>query len=724
MKKLFRRAKPYSIEICIFFVFVLLSVVVTYPLVFRMSTGLYGGFIKAGYFSNDAKGGLYCLWWVKCVWQHHFMPKFMSYICSPFGVNLIQGPAEPGLHFPTFVLLTLTNEIFSHNFFVVLSFPLSAVMMYCLAYYLTKNKLGSSISGVIYAFSSYHILQSYCHLGLAMIQWIPLYILFLFRFDERRTYRSALWCALTFALVTLSAYYYGYFMLIFTIAFLLFKLVFEYITQRRSSILDYPTLKLSVFTILVAFLLIVPFLLNIFIFGHPRFAPQLRAYVLSNLAFFGTRWWSYLLPSFENPIFGRSVENFLYSQLSGNVAEQILYLGYVPLALAALALFVWKKRRKEAWDRSKESPFDGRADFAIPFFIFAGLVGVVWSAPPYITLASLEIPMPSSFMHGIVPVFGSYGRFGILTILSLGVLTAFGLKYLLENVSSLRKQVLVTCLVGALILIEIINIPPFKTVDVSASTTPKVYGWLSSQSGDFSIAEYPFLAKSDPRQYDYLFYQRVHEKKMVNAINSDDEVINRASSYLGNVADPNVPPILSYLGVKYVIVHTDLYRGNEGGIPRIRSGQGLVFVKSFPGALVYEVKAKPQKILWLRYKNFYSSETWEDGREWNWASSSEAEVVAVNYTGRELPCDIRFLAASLGKSRNLRALLNGKEIKKVIVAPVPDVTEVILRDVKLQSGENSIMLYADLPVEKIDAYLHNGDVREATFAVSDFGTGN
>ena len=184
--------KKYRSEILVFSFFVLLAIVATYPLIFRMKSYLYG-------LGGDAFGAVWKFWWLKYARLNHISSGICTFIASPFGANFSPPPRR-------ILLSSFPNEIFAFNFFILVSFFLSAIIVYYLVYYFTKNKLASIVSGVIYTLCPYHFAHSVCHLPLANIQWMPLYALTLFKLDEEWSCKWAFLTALAFSLGFLFEY--------------------------------------------------------------------------------------------------------------------------------------------------------------------------------------------------------------------------------------------------------------------------------------------------------------------------------------------------------------------------------------------------------------------------------------------------------------------------------------------------------------------------------------
>lgn len=738
-QRFLEKLKTYHFEIILFFFFLLLTVILTYPLVFNFRSSIYG-------YPGDPFGGIWSIWWLKYAWQKGISPSFSPLIAAPFGATLGQ------VRFLVwdYLLLPLSllfGEVFAYNFFIFVSFPLSGITMYFLAYYLTKNKLAAVVSGLIYTFSPYHLIRGLTHLTLTNIQWLPLYFLALLKLREERSYRSAIFVGLAFSLVFLFDYYYGYFTVFFTLLFLLFSLgydlrrsfKFQTVSAKLQNSFFNPnvlvtksltSLKLSFVSILAAIFVIIPFFYPVFK-NVSSSEPQAFARYFPELFVYSARPWDYLLPSIDNPFFGKYVFGFLSARLhSSNFFEQTLYLGYLPLLLAFFAVMVKSVERKIKIDEE-------RSAFATRFFLLAALGAALFSAPPLIELGRLRVPMISYYAYSLFSMFRVYARFGIFAILSISVLAGIGFKYLFDFARHVRRQVAIFLVVVTLILVEFINVPPFRTTDVSAKAVPQVYEWLASQKGSFIVAEYPVVSYIEFPNYDYLFYQRIHQKRLLNGALPGTRA-DRMRENLFDITNPGVPSLLRYLGVKYVIIHGDKYREglvpkklkryyggeyglinqikyNRGRIPQVKSPD-LKLRKIFGSDFVYEVDAPPPLLVILWSDNFGALEDW-GGANWRWMKN-KGQLEVKNLSNKVLRAKLTFKAASFYRQRKLRIVMGDKVLREAIVAPnFPK--KFFLKDVVFKPGINKIVFHSKPGPDKIDILLRNFDMRLVTVAFSD-----
>jgi len=605
--------KKYYKIIISFFSFAILTIIFTYPVIFKMSTGVYGPF-----YGTDNRGTICELWWLKYAWLNHIQPNFTTMLVYPFGADIATVKGAPLNMFVYKWLTILTNEIFVYNFILLLGFLLSAVFTYYLVYFLTKNRTVSFISGIIFAFCPYHFNKAWEHFGLAQTFWVPLYSLALLKLWKKPVFKNSLLVAVVFSLMLAFDLNYAYIMSVFTLGFIIFILFY-----KKSSLRFIKMFGLSVFIgSLINFSFIYPIFKTIFFIPKADLdLTTAHVYVRSFHYLFthSARPLSYLLPSSAHPVFGNFTKSMFGSIFYGrNSIEQTLYLGWIPLILSFIAFRTWKRKRLNAQNLKLDTRYsttEGSSeyyrripntntdnnDFMISFFIFTAILGFIFSMPPYINLGLFKVYFPSFFMYKFLPAYRSYARFGILVIFAVSILAGFGLKYILQKIKTPGKRVVFASFITCFILFEFLNIPPFHVTDLS--NPPKVYEWVSGQKGDFAIAEYPFGEEGmgeAQMDYDFLFYQRIHQKPLINgaSIGSKGYEVRKK---IANLKNPATPGILKYLGAKYVIVHLDKYKGYRsaeviGGAPDFKKQKGLKLIKKFGDAEVYVITAKAVEV--------------------------------------------------------------------------------------------------------------------------------
>ncbi|MFA5145040.1 MAG: hypothetical protein WC723_03430 [Candidatus Omnitrophota bacterium] len=380
---------------------------------------------------------------------------------------------------------------------------------------------------------------------------MPLFVFMLLKLNEKRNIKYTILLTISFILVANFDYYYAYFMFLASILFM----VYIFLRERSKSI---ALIKLLILAFVCALLFILPGIFSILMmfFSHSvEKTIVIKGYVrpFEDLFSQSARPLSYFLPATVHPVFGKFTEQFIGSSLYGiSFTEHTLYLGWVPMILAFVAVRRWRRDRKvQGQSPSGTVPSES---FYIGFFIFLTILAWLFSQPPWWKIGTIKIFMPSYFMYKILPMFRAYCRFGIVLMLAVAVLAGFGLKFILERFKSYKSRISITVLACGLVLFEFWNWPPYKVIDVSK--VPAVYYWLEGQHKDVIIAEYP-LDINGPNEM-YKFYQTVHEKRMINGTIPGTEA-NRTAKTLANLSQKQTTAKLKEWGVSYVLVHKDGY---------------------------------------------------------------------------------------------------------------------------------------------------------------------
>ena len=582
----------------VFLGFTLAAIVLTYPLFFKIGSYIAG-------FSSTDEISVWYFWWLKYAYVHKIAVSFSHLAGAPFGMDLsaVERLYPVCIEMRKLLVIPL-NEIAAWNFEILSGFILSAFFVYLTMWYLLKERTVAFFSGVIFAFCPYHFARAWQHIGFSHTEWLALFIFSILRLKSSINKWNIGLSFLSLYLVFSFDLYYAYFSLIVALIAIIYMLLKE---RNKSFKFIFWITIVSLANLAILANSLIPIMGTIKKAASPSAWGFVRPF--DDLFSQSVKYLSYFLPATVHPIFGKFTESFIGTEWYGDsLTEHTLYLGWVPLILAFVALRRWRRNRKSPSHQVTKSP-GSNEDFYIGFFVFLAVAAWLFSQPPWWDIFGFKIYMPSFFMYKILPMFRAYCRFGIVVMLAVAVLAGFGLKFILERFKSQKTKVVVTALFYGLVLFEFWNWPPYKVIDLSR--VPAVYYWIKEQPKDIVIADYP-LDTDSPNEL-YKFFQTVHEKKIINGTIPGTHA-NKVAQEIRRLSEPKTASILKWMGVKYVVVHkddylkTDLIEDKED-MERIPQNQGLKFVKSFPpqecpdpnlmcvqktGAIdVYEVIAPP-----------------------------------------------------------------------------------------------------------------------------------
>jgi hypothetical protein len=525
----------------IFIIYACASLFLTWPLILNLNTDLFGDF-------GDTRGMIWGIWA-----DIHGLRRSetIDLIAAPFGLDNVHLLRQPVFEALLIYPANIFGEVTGYNLLVIMSFPMTAFAAYYFLNYLFQNKLAAFFGGLIFGFCPGAVMQAVGgHLTFTFNIFIPLFFLALFYNRDKRSLQSAFLVGLSYALLTLNSLYIGYFAVF--IAF--FFIIFDYISLQARNIKQFHLnyLKSAGF----ATLIIVPSQYRVIIHQLTTTSIALiktgRIREFENLITFSARPWDYLIPAIDHPVLGRFIMNFSRNNLHGsNLFEQTLYFGFVPLLLCLTGLILYSKINSNPSNRCY-----------FLFFTLGALWMIILSAPSLVSIGTLQIPTVSYFMYKIAPMFRVYARFGILVNFFIACASAVVLSELSQRMSTVRYYLLLSVLLPVLIF-EYWSIPPHYARSIDPP--PAVYQWLAKEPGDFIVAEYPMMKSDEAAFYTYLFWQRIHKKRMVNGASPDNEKAWDFYHRVNDLSDPETPRLLKDVGVKYIIVHNKMYW--EGEIP-------------------------------------------------------------------------------------------------------------------------------------------------------------
>jgi hypothetical protein len=493
----------------------------------------------------------------------------------------------------TFFLALFTNEVMGYNCFIIISLIMSAFIHYIYLLNLIRCKFSSFIGGIIFGFAPAVIMQAMGgHLIFVFNIFIPLFYFSLFYNRKIRNLVSASYVGLSFAGITLTSLYFGYFCIYIGLFFVAFDFLTCGAENRTKIVLTY------LFSAVIAALLILPcvyldILLQINTSSNVLLQNgQIRD--LNELMVYSARLIEYFIPSIDHPLIGTLFETFVKRNLHGsNVPEQTLFLGYVPLGLFTTGLILVARKKLIKIHRTY-----------FLFFAFGFLLTLFLSLPPIISLGQIKVPTISFFAYKIAPMFRVYSRFGILVNFFMSCAVTVVLAHLKSNMP-VKKYFILIGLLTPLLLFEYWSISPNQIYNISK--IPTVYKWLATEKEDFLIAEYPMMSANEVSFSNYLFWQRVHKKKMVNGASPGSTESWKFFQQVNDISNPVTLKLLASVGVKYVLIHKKVYIDgpisppikryfnetiasatyNEGKVPPLPLG--LKLAKSFGDDLVFTI---------------------------------------------------------------------------------------------------------------------------------------
>lgn len=632
-------------------IFVLLTFVLTYPLILNL-----------GHKVRDKGDSLLNTWimaWnIRKITHLDFKGFFEANIFYPSPRTLAYSEfliPQSLLGLP--VLLISGNPILAHNLVLLLAFITSGFAMFLLANYLTKNFMAGIIAGVIFAFSPF-MMAHLPQIQVLSAGGIPLTFLFLHRYFGSHSSRDFSLFALFFILQALANGYYALYLTLFAGLFMLYQIFRHKLWFNRRF-----WLKISTFILLVAVTIGPFFYQYIWLRSEMGFSREIGFYA---------RPANFLATAKINRLYGRLTQRFWSPEGELYPGAVAFLLG---LAGLIFGVKIKKKRRESIQSQRPLHRFRKLKIFfniliviwlgLIIYVIFFGgftlyigkclIVRVHRLTRPLLTLGILlilrvliqrpaKINYPKFVCQGNEVVFiytaililaflfslgpkGPYiilykyfpgfdglrviSRFHILTMFSLAMLAAWGIKEIRQRFKGYTFT-LVASLAFGLILAEYFSGPlPLVKVPVKEEI-PEVYRWLATHKEEnFAILELPLprpMHSPCPLDCPRLYYSTYHWKNLVNGFSGYlsplyEELVNR---WYKNPIKQNIQDIKA-LGIRYLIIHLNQFKEEDLNAlleELTRLEPELHHVKSFGTVEVFEFaqyNVLPGRDLFKRY---------------------------------------------------------------------------------------------------------------------------
>lgn len=404
--------------------------------------------------------------------------------------------------FTPYVLLTLVlGKIIAYNGLFLLSYLLSAIGMYLLAFYFTKNRSAAFLAGLIYAFAPFHYYQSVAvHLGTMHQEWLPFFALYLFRFFERFEFRYFFGTAIFGALIAIAEHQ----LLAFTVLFIVTFLVFQIWTNPSF-------LKNKNFWISAGGSLALGSILLFGMFGYLLDIATSGNNYLNAGENAANRYSMHLLDPFAPPAFHAlwpRVGAFLQRILVGSEGRGSYFLGYSVLFVIGYLVFISLRRFRE-----KRFPVS-RTDSIMLFWAGTTVLFFVFSLGTAFTLFGQTIPLPYAIIYKYLPFYENIrttGRYFVYALLGSVLLFAYGFDLLTATYREKRR--LLILLFAGLILMEF-WVGPIRTMAIEHSS---FFERLARDSERYSLIEIPGSTSYEFASYS-LYTDTIHRKTVVNGI--------------------------------------------------------------------------------------------------------------------------------------------------------------------------------------------------------------
>lgn len=485
----------------------LIAAALTFPLVFRMGSSVYGPYDHA---TTDLFSSIYLyFWWIKqAIVTMHISPFVNPLLAAPFAAKMTF-PNFTGLpHLPVSLMF---GAVFSRNVAILFNLIVAGTGMFLLVRHLTGRALAAFVAGVIFAFCPNMMVRSYTTFDSTQVQWIPLYTLYVIRFLDRPGWRNAILAGVFLVCFILFSFpYYLVYLPVHTTVLLAVygahrwrtggKPFGAFIRDLAGSAARRHWLQ-AAGVIGVAFVIFVGYYFTI-VGGESTMS--LRAKTTEQLEALALVPTDYLMPHPMSTFFAGDVKQIYWDadRPGKDPNSFVAYVGYTALLLAALGM-VAGRRRSAAW-----------------FFLAGGIVAF-WST---LGPSLFGLPTPSGLIHSLYAPFARRILiYKVFVQFSVAGLAGYGLAAILGKIRSSAAAGVVTAVAFVLLLAEYLIVPPALSVDLS--DPPELYRRIRDLPAGSVVIEVPQLRNNGLAYQGYLYYQTIHGKPLFNDPYQADTII-------------------------------------------------------------------------------------------------------------------------------------------------------------------------------------------------------
>lgn len=547
------------------------------------------------------------------VGRHYDPFAVMTQMMAPPTADLY---LQPVTDLPAALLSRVVGPVAAHNWIVLASFPLAAVMAFLLARYIGLSRTAAAVAAMAFAFSPFHISQAAYHVHVAQTQWLPMYLLALFYCLDRATPKAIAFLVAATAAVTLSNYYGGLIAAVIT-PFAVGGHWWTYRSARRPR-----SLPVTLATLAAAAACACVYV----VFAASRIAEQPAglAYQRTDLFRYGAQWWGYLMPPVEHPLFGPTARRIWEAAgVSDGLLEQQVTVGSGIVALAIVGATGWWRR-----DPSRSAAH-------LPMLAIVGVAAFAFSLSPE-RGDGLSI-RPAAWLYEVAPMFRSYARFGIVVQLAAVLIAGIGIDRLLRAGTGRSR---IACL-GLIVLIvgEYAVRPSAMSRDVLPTAAHR---WVVTHAPAARVLDCAALTM-ESESVEWLTRGRV----------------TLAGGAIESCAEAQLPELLAANGFTHVI--------DRQPFDELHSKAGLKIQAQFDDGRLYAVTAEPPAIYTATTVGFHRREHDEDWT-WRWIGGDGTWII-VNTMEAPLSVLLHLELAAFDRARDLEVFLDGQRVDFMRVQP-------------------------------------------------------
>ena len=456
--------RPWKAEILWILAYIPLTIAFTWPLAARFNTELGGDY-------GDGWQNLWNIAWLSKALSSGQNPFYTHDLWHPEGVTLVFQTFDlPDAFWASFALHVLKPWA-TYNLVILWVFFSCGAFMYVLGRGTGASRPASFLSGCAYTFCTYHFGHALGHLHILAMQWVPLYVLALWKVLEGGRWRWAIGGGVLLACASLSSWYYliGSFVIsVCVLAAWLRQDRGQHLKERMGWAFRMCAVYLGLVAPLGISMVVV------------RATEEIAG---SHVArFFSADLQSFVFPNAAQVLGSWSTRHRAWS---GNGAENATYLGAVLVLLVLIGLFMKAPR--------------------VGAYVAAAITGIVLSLGPALHIGGHVVTrdfMPYALLENAFPLLNFMGvpvRFGFAATFGLAAALAPSLDAIARKTTWWAAFPL-----GALVLVEHI---PHSYITSAFPTPAPMVEWAKDHS-DFAVMDVC-------RDMRHLWHQTIHNHPVI-----------------------------------------------------------------------------------------------------------------------------------------------------------------------------------------------------------------
>ena len=610
---------------------------------------------------------------MEIVGRQHDPFTLMEQFGRPISVGLY---SQPVTDITGALLARISGPVAAYNWLILLSFPLSAAAAYLLARHLALSPAGATVAAMAYAFSPFHVAHAAYHPHVAQTQWIPLYLLALWRCLDDASPVAVGFLGMATVGVTLSNFYGGLIAAVMTpVAVGAYWFACARTTRdaaRRLAVTIGALALLSAAGLAYVWWRAPSVLVDAAAFVNPP-GDAFR---------YSAKWWGYLVPPVAHPLLGDLARRmWTAAGVGGGLLELQISLGWGVVALGLFATYCWLARDRRA-----------AAAASVPVLAAVAIAALLCSLSPERTIGGFRFVRPSALLRDLVPMFRAYARFGVVVQLMAALLAGIGVDCLRRTAT--RRAQMVCVLLVALAAGEYAVSPSALWHDALPTTAHR---FVVRQLGSARVLD-------------------------CTPLNLESESVQWLTGYrvallggsIGDCTEPNLPQKLAATGYTHLLVRRDSADGRS--FADRAAPDGLRVAARFDDGQVFAVTAQIPPIYTGTMRGFFRR---EHDAEWTWRwMGKDASWTIVNTGAQPIVATLGLELSAFHRARRMELLLDARPVENVqtlVVEPSRRIYQI--GPLTVAPGGHELVFHpAEAPTVASDV-IDNGDGRPLSFAL-------